>query len=248
MTNNMELAFQNESPIILVDPPVLNREEIEKVVGTKINDLKFYQRAFTHKSALKKYNLTESFETLEFMGDSVLGFVITKMLFDKYSNKQEGFLSIARTKLVRSNTLAHIAGYLNLDKWILMDTKGIQQGWHRNEKVLEDVFEAFIGAIYLDLGMVHAKRFILDLFTNPELINMDYLMIDDNYKDQLMRYCQSRKLNLPCYSIVNHDSNIFHISVSVENQIKGYGQSKNKKKAEQQGAYNALLQLREITL
>jgi ribonuclease-3 len=244
----MELAFQNDSPIILVDPPPLNREEIEKIVGTKINDINFYQRAFTHKSALKNYNLTESFETLEFMGDSVLGFVITKMLFDKYSSKQEGFLTIARTKLVRGNTLAHIAGSLNLDKWILMDEKGIRQGWHRNEKVLEDVFEAFIGAIYLDLGMVHAKRFILDLFSNPTLINMDYLMVDDNYKDQLMRYCQSRKLNLPQYDIVTHDNNIFHMSVSVEKQIKGYGQSKNKKKAEQQGAYNALIELREITI
>ena len=77
---------------------------------------------------------------------------------------------------------------------------------------------------------------------------MDYLMVDDNYKDQLMRYCQSRKLNLPQYDIVTHDNNIFHMSVSVEKQIKGYGQSKNKKKAEQQGAYNALIELREITI
>ena len=246
--HNQELAFQNDSPIILVDPPPLHREEIEKVVGTKINDINYYQRAFTHKSALKNYKLSESFETLEFMGDSVLGFVITKMLFDKYASKQEGFLTIARTKLVRGNTLAHIARYLNLDRWILMDEKGTRQGWHKNEKVLEDVFEAFIGAIYLDLGMVHAKRFVLDLFTNPQLINMDYLMVDDNYKDQLMRYCQSRKINLPQYNIVSHENNIFYMSVSVENEIKGYGQSKNKKKAEQQGAYNALIQLREITL
>ena len=56
--------------IILIDPPPLNKNEIESVVGTKINNLSLYQRAFTHKSALKKYKLTESFETLEFMGDS----------------------------------------------------------------------------------------------------------------------------------------------------------------------------------
>jgi len=241
-----ELAFQNDSPIILVEPPHLDKQQIETIVGTKINDIKIFQRAFTHKSALKRYTLTESFETLEFMGDSVLGFIITKMLFDKYSSRQEGFLTIARTKLVRGNTLAHLANHLHLEKWILMDEKGIRQGWNTNTKILEDTFEAFVGAIYLDLGMIHTKRFVLNLFLNPVLINMDYLMVDDNYKDQLMRYCQSRKIDLPVYTIVNHDDHLFYISVKVENEIKGYGQAKNKKQSEQQAAYNALIQLREI--
>jgi ribonuclease-3 len=68
----------------LIDPPPLNRGDIEKLVGTKVNNLAIYQKAFTHKSALKRYTLNESFETLEFMGDSVLGFLVTKFLFDKY--------------------------------------------------------------------------------------------------------------------------------------------------------------------
>jgi len=247
-TSTSELAFQNDNQIILVDPPHIDRNEIDNIVGTKINDIKYYQRAFTHKSALKRYILNESFETLEFMGDSVLGFVITKMLFDKYEEKQEGFLTKARTKLVRGKTLAHIAKYLNLDKWILMDDKGLSQGWHTNDKVLEDVFEAFVGAIYLDLGMVHVKKFVLKLYTNPEIINMDYLMIDDNYKDQLMRYCQSRKIPLPLYEIVAHDKHIFYVSVAVNGEVKGFGQDKVKRQSEQQAAYNALIQLREIII
>ena len=68
----------------LIDPPAINRCALEKLVGTKVNNLAIYQKAFTHKSALKRYTLTESFETLEFMGDSVLGFIVTKLLFDKY--------------------------------------------------------------------------------------------------------------------------------------------------------------------
>ena len=88
----------------------LQRSKLEDLVGTKINNLTLYQKAFTHKSAIKEHDeLNESFETLEFMGDSVLGFVITKFLFDIHESKQEGFLTKARTKLVRSETLASIA-------------------------------------------------------------------------------------------------------------------------------------------
>ena len=244
----MELAFQNDTidEIILVDPPPLDKSEIEKIVGTKINDLSLYQRAFTHKSALKKYTLTESFETMEFMGDSVLGFVITKLLFDKYEEKQEGFLTKARTKLVRGKTLAHIARYLNLDRWVLMDDKGIRNEWNKNEKVLEDVFESFIGAIYLDLGMVHAKRFILNIFENDQIINMNNLMIDDNFKDQLMRWCQARKIELPQYPILSHQSGIFNVSVLVNNQCIGWGSAKNKKQAEQNAARQGIARLREL--
>ena len=93
----------------------VDKTRIEELVGTKIKNLDLYQRAFTHKSALKEYEqFTESFETLEFIGDSVLGFVITKFLFDRYESKQEGFLTKARTKLVRGETLAKIANTLNL--------------------------------------------------------------------------------------------------------------------------------------
>ena len=243
----MELAFQNDQEeIILVEPPPLNKNEIEKIVGTKINNLSLYQRAFTHKSALKKFTLTESFETLEFMGDSVLGFVITKMLFDKYEEKQEGFLTKARTKLVRGKTLAHVAKYLNMDKWILMDDKGMRNNWNSNEKVLEDAFEAFIGAIYLDLGMVHAKKFILDIFQNKNIINMENLMIDDNFKDQLMRWCQSKKIELPQYPILTHQNGVFSVSVLVEKKVLGWGSAKTKKQAEQNAALQALKQLKEL--
>ena len=84
---------------------------------------------------MKEYeNLTESFETLEFMGDSVLGFIITKFLFDRHEEKQEGFLTKARTKLVRSETLADIALKLGLNDIVLMDEKGMRNGWNNNPR------------------------------------------------------------------------------------------------------------------
>ena len=99
---------------------IIDRSSIENLVGTKISNIDLYQKAFTHKSALKENeDLSGSFETLEFIGDSVLGFVITKFLYDKYENRQEGFLTKARTKLVRGETLAFIASKLGLNNWII---------------------------------------------------------------------------------------------------------------------------------
>jgi ribonuclease III len=240
------MSDPEDEVVVLIEPPPLDRVELEKLVGTKVNNLAIYQKAFTHKSALKRYLVNESFETLEFMGDSVLGFLITKLLFDKYEERQEGFLTKARTKLVRGNMLANISRQLGLDKWILMDEKGIRNGWNQNEKVLEDAFEALIGAIYLDLGLVHTKKFVLGIFSDPTIVNMDCIMIDDNYKDRLMRYCQANKLGLPDYPIVTHINGVFTISVSINGASLGSGSAKTKKQAEQLAAFEALGQLKEM--
>ena len=227
----------------LISPPPLDRGEVEKLVGTKVVNLALYQQAFTHKSALKRYTLTESFETMEFMGDSVLGFIITKFLFDRYQDQQEGFLTKARTKLVRGNTLAGIAGKLKMDRFILMDEKGERNGWVRNTKVLEDVFEAFVGAIYMDLGLLHAKRFVLDIFNNPQVVDLGIIDEDDNYKDILMRWCQARKYELPEYVSMSHSQGVFMIQVTVNAQVCGVGRAKSKKAAEQSAAQMALREL-----
>ena len=215
----------------------IEKAQVEEVVGTKIKNLGLYQKAFTYKSALKEYEqLNESFETLEFIGDSVLGFVITKYLFDRYENKQEGFLTKARTKLVRGETLAHIANHLNLNQYVIMDEKGMRNSWNNNTKILEDVFEALIGAIYMDIGLIHAKEFILRIYQDPEIINMNMIMIDDNYKDHLMRYCQTHGHPLPDYRVISHDNGVFYVDVYVNNVILGRGFAKNKKQAEQNAA------------
>ncbi len=215
----------------------IDRNTIETLVGTKISNIDLYQKAFTHKSALKEDpSLTGSFETLEFIGDSVLGFVITKFLYDKYEERQEGFLTKARTKLVRGETLAEIASKLELHKWIRMDEKGMRNQWIHNPKILEDVFEALVGAIYMDMGLLHAKEFILRIYNNPIYVNLQSIMIDDNFKDHLMRYCQSNSLDLPVYSIISHENGTFCMTVYVGGVCLGTGYAKNKKQAEQHAA------------
>jgi len=231
-------SSSSDEEVSLLEPPPLDKDALQKLIGVKVNSITHYQKAFTHKSALKKYNLTESFETLEFIGDSVLGFVITKWLFDRYEERQEGFLTKARTKLVRGETLARLATMMNLDSWVLMDDKGIRNGWNRNPKVLEDVLEALIGAVYLDLGLVHAKQFVLNLFESS--VDMGCLMIDDNHKDQLMRWCQSKKYDLPLYEILTHVNGLFTVTVAVNGVVSGVGAARNKKQAEQQAACETL--------
>lgn len=216
---------------------LVDKNTIETLVGTKISNLDLYERAFTHKSALKEdETLSGSFETLEFIGDSVLGFVITKFLYDRYEDKQEGFLTKARTKLVRGETLAKIATKMELYKWIKMDEKGMRNEWNHNPKILEDAFEALIGAIYMDVGLLHAKEFILRIYNDPSFVNMDSIMVDDNYKDHLMRYCQSNGLSLPVYNVGHHENGVFYIDVFVDGVCLGRGFAKNKKQAEQNAA------------
>ena len=215
----------------------LTKERAEQLVGTKVKNLDLYQKAFTHKSALKEYEqLNESFETLEFIGDSVLGFVITKFLFDQYESKQEGFLTKARTKLVRGETLANIAKILGLEKMVVMDEKGMRNGWNNNPTILEDVFEALIGALYMDLGLLHAKEFVLRIYNDPKYIALNLIMIDDNFKDHLMRYCQLNNWQLPEYRVSGHHEGIFYIDIYVNGQFMSRGAAKSKKQAEQNAA------------
>jgi ribonuclease-3 len=215
-----------------IAPPALSRDHLNTLVGTKIKTMELYQRAFTHKSALKRYTgLTGSYETLEFMGDSVLGFIITKHLFDLHEKEQEGFLTKARTKMVRGKTLCEISKVLGLDKLILMDEKGERNGWNTNEHIMEDAFEALVGAIYLDLGMVHAKKFVLESFTK-----VTTSLVDDNYKDQLMRWCQALKFDLPEYRLVSQVNGQFFITVVVDGMDCGSGFALTKKQAEQNAA------------
>lgn len=208
----------------------MDKSRIEALVGTKIKNLDLYTRAFTHKSAIKKYNLKDDYETLEFMGDSVLGFVITKWLFDKYQDEKEGFLTRARTKIVRSETLARISKSLGLGELVLMDDKGIRNNWNNNPKILEDVFEALVGAIYLDLGMIHARDFVLDVIEKT-----DISLVDDNYKDQIMRYCQAHKLPSPDY-VTKQINGQFMVELFMNGTLYGVGYATTKKQAEQNAA------------
>ena len=154
------------------------------------------------------------------MGDSVLSLVVTKHLYTSYPEAQEGFLTRIRIKLVSGPTLATFARYLQLNRWVIMDERAVEKGWNNNPKILEDIFEALIGAIYLDLGMIHAREFVLRMIHNPQVVDFRSLLIDTNYKDVITRHCQAQKWEPPNF-VATQETNGVDKWFSVKLIVKG---------------------------
>lgn len=215
----------------------LTREALERVLGFKVVDLNKYVSVFLHKSASRDCG-RESYERYEFIGDAVINFVVAKYLYDKYPGADEGFLTRVRTKLVSGKCLSFLAEKLGLQHYIVMNQKAIRKGWNSNPRILEDVYESLVGAIYMDLGLSVAKTFVLTVI--ERFIDFEDVVRDTNYKDILMRYTQSRATPLPEYRIMNESAKIFDIEVYVHGRACGRGQDKCKKDAEQAAARQAL--------
>lgn len=269
----------NDEKIEIVDDlsfdlskPHVSREQIQDILQMKCINLEYYRIALIHKSLLKIVNnrkeinvpveeyMFSSNERLEFLGDSIFNSVVTCIIYKKYEDKDEGLLTRIRTKIVRSSHCVIFARNLGLHKHILTSNKilGIGNGVNDkrmiNDRVLEDAFEAFIGAIYLDLGYKYAELFIKRLVDT--MVDFNEILKDDNYKDILMRYTQAYGYELPVYKEIirnvtdSEDSSKFTMSVQLvpladRNEISGneikdicYGSGNSKKEAEQNAAKN----------
>jgi ribonuclease-3 len=212
----------------------ITSDAINDVIGIRPVNIEYYVRAFTHPSSEKIPN----YEVLEFLGDSVLGMIIAKYLFDTYPNEDEGFLTILRTKLTRSEQLHRYSLALGLQQFVYMSGKSIYRGYHQSKKVLEDVFESLIGAIYLDHGLIIAKKFILE--TVERHTDWKDVQRNRNYKDILMRYQHKIQQPLPTYvSTKDEDARLFHVTIELNGHI-AKGHDRTKKKAEQNAAKHML--------
>ena len=219
----------------------MSRETIETIVKCRVNNPALYERAFCHKSIANGL-ITESYERMEFMGDAVINFVVTRYLIEKYPDKDEGFLTRIRTKIVSGKCLSRLALQLGLDRHVQMNDKAMANGWNRNDRILEDVFEALVGCIYTDLGLVTARDFLINIIEE----NVDFREIerDDNYTDILMRYTQAKAIPLPFYAsseTVLDGKKLFQVRCFVNNVYCGYGRHKNKRQAEQAAAHQSLI-------
>jgi len=205
---------------------IIDRKSLTDVLGVlKPRNLKFYQEVFIHKSALKRVNQNseikfKSNERLEFLGDVVLSLAVTDYLYLKYTNENEGFLTKLRIKLVKGSTLTKFATRLNIEKHVLTSTNTVV-----NEHILENVFEALIGALYLDykqigIEMIAVRKFVFHILDTH--VDWNDVLIDDNYKDILMRYAQKKHLQLPHYSVLKSSiPNRFNVRLQMKdcNQV-----------------------------
>ena len=200
--------------------------------------LSFYVEALTHRSYANEHNQHYSYQRLEYLGDSVLGFLTAEYLFNKYSNKQEGELTILRKRLVCSNTEIAVAKQIHLNNYVLL---GVGAAMSTIDKILEDCFESLIGAIYLDLGLEPIKKFLnntLFKFKNEDIMNsaLDYKTL---VQEALMKHNTKNAL----YHTIQLGPNKFESILKVGNITYGKGNGHNKKIAEKQAACEAYSKL-----
>ena len=292
---------------------LIDSEDINKILKTydinqEIEDTEIWQMSLTHKSYVKKENndnkviladkpddcielRPKSNETIEYLGDSIIGHVVANYLYERFPNKDEGFMTKLRTRLVCGHQLAIFAELLGLNKLYLISNHVEDRCDGRNNKrIMEDAFESFIGAMYLYFNKLSEDNYsnlvlkintlkkykvpqkeitailseisilsensygytVCSLFIRKLLEEKidwcDLIRVDNNFKDQILKYYQQQFKVTPQYHFVSdegppHDK-LFTMSVSNEKgKIIGTGKAKTKKEAEQIASKKALIKL-----
>ena len=228
----------------------ITREDINKIIRFSPINVLYYQKAFIHKSVLRfitDENLNSSYERYEFLGDSILNLIIAKFIFDKYPDKDEGYLTRIRTKLVNGKTLAFLAKKLNLNQFLILSKNVETIGGRNNDRILEDIFEAFLCSINMDLGYKYVEHFVLGIIN--QFIDFSVIEEDNNYKDILLRKCQQTMQINPEYELVSTTGpahkKVF-TSVAIINGKKYASGTGNTKKESEQAASKNTLEIFEI--
>lgn len=208
-------------------------EEFETLLGYKFKNKDLLACALTHSSYSGDYETRLKNEKLEFLGDAVLNAIITFLLFKRFKDKDEGFLSNARSFLVRRETLSEIGKTLNLTKFIRSENSlSIYES-----KVVSNLVEALIGAIYLDGGIRKASSVIRKLFS-PYF--KDEKLTQKNPKNVLQEYSQKELGVLPTYRCIRKGKNGFLVRCKVGKDLMAKGRGRTKKEAEIDAARNIL--------
>ena len=269
--NAANILLTREDLFSILDKSSMDYSKIKSKISK--TDIKEFQIAFNHKSYCK-YNIKisdelreesrtwsiplqeVSNERYEFLGDSVIDLIIANYLFDRYPKEKEGFMTKLRTKLVCTKTLAKLSSYLDLTRFIVM-SKYVEDicGGRDNPKLLENCFESFVGVTYKLFGFEFCNDFVLAMIENIDLIDIvDLIENDDNYKDQLLRYCHKNfEGRNPVYKQIsmeglsNHAIFTMCVMVPIEENtmiLMGQARGPNKKEAEQESARIALDKLK----
>ena len=247
----------NENNIILTE------SDLKKILGTyKYNNINLFRSAFVHKSycTMKNSNFTEgnincpdnciplqdvSYERLEFLGDSILGSVIAKYMYSRFPDQNEGFLSKMKTKIVNGKMLGFLAEKIYFPKFAIISKQVEDSNGRNNFKIMEDILEAFIGALFEDSNDYNiVSDWIVNLI--EEQLDLTALITKNtNYKDMLLNYMQNHFQDSPKFlevNVVTKDNvKIFtYVVKNRDNNILGNGQGNTKRDAENNSSLNAL--------
>ncbi|MBS4536081.1 ribonuclease III [Clostridium sp. D2Q-14] len=219
--------------------------EFENIINYKFNDTKLLNRALTHSSFANEYKKRDLKynERLEFLGDSVLGLVISDYIFNKYESYPEGELTKIRALVVCEASLAESARKLKIGEFLLLGKGEEATGGRTRTSILSDAFEAIIGAIYIDGGISVSRRFILGnlLETIEDAVNGELLL---DYKTELQELIQKDNKYPIEYKVIKEEgpdhNKSFFVEVLNDNRVLGKGKGTSKKEAEQAAAKVAL--------
>tara|TARA_B100000674_G_scaffold348184_1_gene291492 strand:- start:6516 stop:7313 length:798 start_codon:yes stop_codon:yes gene_type:complete len=242
---------------------LVTREDIASIgaslnISLPISDISVYQKAFIHKSytELSDYEeyqkpddclelFKDSYETMEFLGDSLLGSIVSTYLYERYVNNfkvDEGFLTKLKIRLVCGEQLGELAEKMGFSKYMVI-SKHIDESCEgrQNYHILEDMYEAFLGAIYLDTGdLEKVKAFVIrSIETHVDMVEL--ISKDNNYKDQILRYFQHNFRVHPVYQTEKmEDTTTFECKIYRDTECIEVGHGVTKKKAEQEASKKAL--------
>ncbi len=213
--------------------------ELLDKLGIKPNNIKLYETAFTHTSFANE-NKVESYERLEFLGDAVLELIMSDYLYNKI-DEDEGRLTKLRAHYVCETALYEYAKSLNLSKYLKLGKGEEESGGRSSKAIVSDIFESFLGAIYLDQGIDTARKYIKENVI--PLIEKHRVDFFDDYKSALQEYVQTDRRCLE-YKMVSEvgpaHNKEFTFEVLVDGIVYGKGTAHSKKAAEQEAAKDAL--------
>ena len=217
-------------------------QPLTKTLGHDFADSVLLSRALTHGSAPRRQRgIADDYQRLEFVGDRVLGLIIAERLYRDFPREREGALAKRFAMLVRREALAEVAGKIGLGSYITISKSEEDVGGRENPAILADCCEALIGALFLDGGLVPARRFVEAQW--QALIEADRRPPEDA-KTALQEWAQARALGLPVYQEVerrgpDHDP-FFTVEVSIEDRPAAQGSGRSKRLAEQEAAARLL--------
>ncbi len=208
-------------------------ENLEQKIGHNFKDKDLLHTALTHSSAASSAN----YERLEFLGDRVLGLVIAHLLYEKFPHEREGDLAKRLSSLVQGSMLAEIAVKINLGDFIQLSVAERNSGGGENDNILADVFEAIIGALYMDSGLDECSRLIRELWEDV----LDTMKAPPQHpKTSLQEWAQGQALPLPVYEIADQQGPDHAPVFDVRLQVKGYedvvAQGRTRQEAEKEAA------------
>lgn len=246
---------------------LIQNKDIKKILlnynttSDKKYNMKIFYEAMTHRTYLKRKKLTEqdkkesinavklqqkSNERLQFLGDAIIHFIIAEYLFYKYPESDEGFLTRLRCKLENRESLYYLAKQTDISSYILVSQNIEVLHGRNNVNIIGGGFEAFIGAIYLNLGIITSKNFLLEII-RTELNISKIAENETNYKDLILQIYNSNRWGIPCYKVIKEEGpdhkKIFTIGLYLENDLMGVGKANTKKKAEQIASKNMYMRM-----